>query len=102
VVVRHKDTPGEEKFNLKIDGLFLAVGHTPNSDIFKPWIKTVETGYIITEPGSTRTCVPGVFAAGDVMDSVYRQAATAAGNGCRAAIDAERYLAEAVSLNKIK
>ena len=94
VIVRQKDTAEAEEFNIKIDGLFLAVGHTPNSEIFKPWIETAETGYIITEPGSTRTRVPGVFAAGDVMDSVYRQAVTAAGNGCKAAIDAERYLAK--------
>lgn len=94
VVVREKGTPEEEKFNIKIDGLFLAVGHSPNSDIFKPWVETGETGYIITEPGSTRTRVPGVFAAGDVMDYVYRQAVTAAASGCKAAIDAERYLTE--------
>jgi len=94
VIVRNKETPQEEKFNLKVDGVFLAVGHSPNSEIFKPWLETSETGYIVTRPGSTCTRVPGVFAAGDVMDYVYRQAVTAAGSGCKAAIDAERYLAE--------
>ncbi len=96
VIVRGRDTPEEERFNINIDGFFLAIGHTPNSEIFKPWLETDETGYVITQPGSTRTRVPGVFAAGDLADRVYRQAVTAAGTGCMAAIDAERYLAEQV------
>lgn len=94
VVIRGKGTPEEQRIDLKFDGFFLAIGHTPNSEIFREWIDTDETGYIVTDPGSTRTRLPGVFAAGDVMDHVYRQAVTAAGSGCKAAIDAERYLAE--------
>lgn len=94
VIVKGRGTAEEEKFNISIDGFFLAIGHTPNSEVFKPWLETDETGYIITDPGSTRTRVPGVFAAGDVADRVYRQAVTAAGSGCKAAIDAERYLSE--------
>lgn len=94
VLVKKKDTPQEETVKVKIDGFFLAIGHTPNSDVFKDFIETDETGYIKTVPGTTKTKVPGVFAAGDVQDPVYRQAVTAAGSGCMAAIDAERYLLE--------
>ncbi|TFG42881.1 MAG: thioredoxin-disulfide reductase, partial [Bacteroidia bacterium] len=94
VLVKHKGTGREEIVRVKIDGFFLAIGHTPNSDVFKEYLETGETGYIKTIPGSTKANIPGVFAAGDVQDPVYRQAVTAAGSGCMAAIDAERYLSE--------
>ena len=77
-----------------IDGFFLAIGHHPNSEVFQPWVEVDEQGYIITEGKSCRTNVPGVFAAGDVQDPTYRQAVNAAAAGCRAAMDAERWMAE--------
>lgn len=91
-VVYRKDETDEKKYDLPIDGFFLAIGHKPNSDIFKPWIKTDEVGYIITEGDSPRTGIPGVFAAGDVADPHYRQAITAAAAGCKAGIEVDRYL----------
>jgi thioredoxin reductase (NADPH) len=94
VLVKKKGTPQEKIVKLMIDGFFLAIGHTPNSDVFKKYIETDEAGYIKTVPGTSRTSVQGVFAAGDVQDPHYRQAVTAAGSGCMAAIDAEHYLSE--------
>jgi len=93
-LVKHRGAANEEQVHIDIDGFFLAIGHTPNSDIFKPWIETDEIGYIKTIAGTPRTKVPGVFAAGDVADPHYKQAITAAGSGCQAAIEAERYLSE--------
>jgi thioredoxin reductase (NADPH) len=81
-----------EKKEIPISAFFVAIGHHPNSDIFKEWLDTDDAGYIITTPGTSKTNVEGVFAAGDVQDKIYRQAVTAAGSGCMAALDAERYL----------
>ncbi len=89
VLLTHKS--GKE-IKKEIDGFFLAIGHHPNSELFSKWVKTNEEGYIITEGKSSRTNVPGVFAAGDVQDPNYRQAVTAAGSGCMAALDLERFL----------
>lgn len=91
-VVKRLGEADEERYDLPIDGFFLAIGHKPNSDVFKAWLDTDDTGYIVTEPGTPKTKVPGVFAAGDVADPHYRQAITAAASGCRAAIEADRYL----------
>ncbi len=93
-LVKRRGQADEEKIHIEIDGFFLAIGHKPNSDIFKPWIETDEVGYIKTIPGTPKTNLEGVFACGDVADPHYRQAITAAGTGCQAAMDAERYLTE--------
>ncbi|MEG1546280.1 MAG: thioredoxin-disulfide reductase [Bacteroidaceae bacterium] len=93
-LVEHQGQSNERKYDLDIDGFFLAIGHKPNSEIFKPYLALDEIGYILTEGSTPRTKVPGVYAAGDVADPIYRQAITAAGSGCKAAIEAERYLSE--------
>jgi len=92
LILNHK-TKQERK--LEITGFFVAIGHKPNTDIFKDWLDMDESGYLITIPGTSKTKIKGVFAVGDAQDKIYRQAVTAAGSGCMGALDAERYLAEA-------
>ena len=94
-LVKRKGEPDEEMVDIQIDGFFLAIGHKPNSEVFSEWLDTDEVGYLKKIDGTPRTKVPGVFVAGDVADPVYRQAITAAGSGCQAAIEAERYLLNA-------
>ena len=92
-LVKRKGEADEERYDLPIDGFFLAIGHKPNTDVFKPWLDLDEIGYIKTINGTPRTNIEGVFAAGDCADPIYRQAIVAAGSGCKAALEAERYLA---------
>lgn len=100
--VRIKNNQTAEEKIIPVSAYFAAIGHNPNSEIFKGWIGMDETGYIKTIPGTSKTTVEGVFAAGDVQDKIYRQAVTAAGSGCMAALDAERYLSEKESEGQLK
>lgn len=93
-LVENGGTPDEKYYDLPVDGFFLAIGHTPNTEVFRPFIECDHTGYIKVTPGGTATNIPGVFAAGDVADPTYRQAITAAGMGCKAALDVEKFLME--------
>lgn len=92
--VRIKNNVSGDKQDIPVSAFFVAIGHQPNSEIFKGWLDMDEAGYLLTIPGSSKTNVKGVFASGDVQDKIYRQAVTAAGSGCMAALDAERYLGE--------
>ena len=91
-LVKRKGEADEQEVDIQIDGFFLAIGHKPNTDIFKQWLDTDEVGYLLKQEGTPRTKLPGVFVAGDCADPTYRQAITAAGTGCQAAIEAERFL----------
>jgi len=93
-LIYRKGESDERRYDLPIDGFFLAIGHHPNSELFAPWLQTNEEGYILTKEGTPQTDVPGVFAAGDVADPKYRQAVIAAGSGAKAAMEAEKFLAK--------
>jgi len=93
-LVKRLGETDEQRYDLPLDGFFLAIGHTPNTSVFKAWLDCDDVGYIRTQAGTPKTNIEGVFAAGDCADSVYRQAVVAAGSGCMAALEAERYLAE--------
>ena len=93
-LVKRKGEPDEQLVDIQIDGFFLAIGHKPNTDIFRDWLDTDQVGYLKKIDGTPRTKLPGIFVAGDCADPVYRQAITAAGTGCQAAIEAERFLLE--------
>ena len=91
-LVKRKGEADEQLVDIQIDGFFLAIGHKPNTDIFRDWLDTDETGYLKKIDGTPRTKLPGIFVAGDCADPTYRQAISAAGTGCQAAIEAERFL----------
>ena len=92
--VKVKNNVTGEESVLDVQGFFVAIGHQPNTEIFKGWLDMDETGYLKTIPGTSKTNIPGVFATGDAQDKIYRQAVTAAGSGCMGALDAEKFIAE--------